>query len=229
VEPEDSFGVYESPSVALILSQMKPCTPCCPGNTESLYLSTTNNCASLNRCHSRPLTADGDKVRREEAQILPFPVPEPWAGPICLDGCTNMFSTLWVLNCSLRIGLQRMGFDSRHGQKFFLFCNVQIGSGAHLAAYPVGTERLFTPGRGDKPPPSDKVKNTWRYIYTLPYVFIACFVIHFDIVMYRPVAKQWLCKERPLLGNARKNRTTGLRNPFLNNVSVNTDINATIE
>jgi hypothetical protein len=47
-----------------------------------------------------------------------------------------------------------------------------------------------------------------------------------DIVAYRPVAKQRLCKERPFLGNARKvhthNRRTGLCNPFLNNGSVST-------
>jgi hypothetical protein len=48
-----------------------------------------------------------------------------------------------------------------------------------------------------------------------------------NIVAHRPVAKQWLCKQRPLLGNdrnahARINRTKGLCNPFLNIGSVNT-------
>jgi hypothetical protein len=42
------------------------------------------------------------------------------------------------------------------------------------------------------------------------------------IVACRPVAKQWLRKQRPLLGNARNNRTTGLCNPFLSISSVNT-------
>jgi hypothetical protein len=35
------------------------------------------------------------------------------------------------------------------------------------------------------------------------------------IVAYRSAAKQWLCKQRPLLGNARNNRTTMLWDPFL--------------
>jgi hypothetical protein len=44
---------------------------------------------------------------------------------------------------------------------------------------------------------------------------------------YRPVAKQYLCKQRPLLGNDRNihscnNRTTGLCNPFISNGSINT-------
>jgi hypothetical protein len=42
------------------------------------------------------------------------------------------------------------------------------------------------------------------------------------IVAYRSVAKQWLYKQPPLLGNAREiqarnNKTTGLCNPFLCN------------
>jgi hypothetical protein len=48
-----------------------------------------------------------------------------------------------------------------------------------------------------------------------------------DIVAYRTVAKQWLCKQQPLLGNernihTRNNKTAGLSNPFLSNGSVNT-------
>jgi hypothetical protein len=39
---------------------------------------------------------------------------------------------------------------------------------------------------------------------------------------YRSVAKQWLCKQRPFLWNARKNIMTGLYNPFLCYVLVNT-------
>jgi hypothetical protein len=44
---------------------------------------------------------------------------------------------------------------------------------------------------------------------------------------YGSVTKQWLCRQRPLLGNVRnyhasKNRKTGLWNPFLSNGSVNT-------
>jgi hypothetical protein len=46
------------------------------------------------------------------------------------------------------------------------------------------------------------------------------------IVAYRPVAKRWLCKLRPLLGNVRnifaRNNRTGLCNQFLSNGSVNT-------
>jgi hypothetical protein len=46
-------------------------------------------------------------------------------------------------------------------------------------------------------------------------------------VVYRPAAKRRLCKQRPLLGNARNihvrnKRTTGLCNPFLSVGSVNT-------
>jgi hypothetical protein len=46
------------------------------------------------------------------------------------------------------------------------------------------------------------------------------------IVAYRPVSKRWLCKQWPLLCNARniharKCRITGLYNPFLSNCSVN--------
>jgi hypothetical protein len=40
-------------------------------------------------------------------------------------------------------------------------------------------------------------------------------------VVYGPVAKQWLWKQQPLLGNAH-NRIMGLCNPFLSNSSVNT-------
>jgi hypothetical protein len=48
-----------------------------------------------------------------------------------------------------------------------------------------------------------------------------------NIVAYRLVAKWWLCKQWPLLGNTRNihtcnNRTTGLCNPILSNGSVNT-------
>jgi hypothetical protein len=41
------------------------------------------------------------------------------------------------------------------------------------------------------------------------------------IVAYEPDAQRWLCKQRPLLSNGRKNRK-GLHNPFLTNGSVNT-------
>jgi hypothetical protein len=48
-----------------------------------------------------------------------------------------------------------------------------------------------------------------------------------DTTAYRPVAKRWFCKQRPLLDNgrnihARNNKTTALCNPFLSNGSVNT-------
>jgi hypothetical protein len=48
-------------------------------------------------------------------------------------------------------------------------------------------------------------------------------------VAYRHVAKRWLYKQRPLLGNvrnvhSRNSRTTGLCNPFLGNESVNTPL-----
>jgi hypothetical protein len=48
-------------------------------------------------------------------------------------------------------------------------------------------------------------------------------IVH-HIVTYRPVAKRWLCKQRPLLGNARNihscnNKTTGLCDLFLSNGS----------
>jgi hypothetical protein len=45
---------------------------------------------------------------------------------------------------------------------------------------------------------------------------------HHHTVTYRAVAKLSLCKQRPLLGNARSKRTSGLCNPCLSNGSVNT-------
>jgi hypothetical protein len=136
------------PEVASSWARWNQCTPSYHGGIETLYWSMSNNCASLNRRHRRPLTTKGGKVRREEAEVLPFPVPEPWAGHIRLNGCANVFSTLWVSNCSLRTRLQGMGFDSRSGKRFLLY-SVQIGPWAHLAAYPMGTKRLFTPGPRD--------------------------------------------------------------------------------
>jgi hypothetical protein len=41
------------------------------------------------------------------------------------------------------------------------------------------------------------------------------------LAAHRPAAKQWLCKQWPLLSNARNNKTTVLCNLFLGNVSVN--------
>jgi hypothetical protein len=35
------------------------------------------------------------------------------------------------------------------------------------------------------------------------FTFRAFFLVSFGIVTYKPVAKRWLCKQRPLLGNAR--------------------------
>jgi hypothetical protein len=54
------------------------------------------------------------------------------------------------------------------------------------------------------------------------------------VVVYRPIAKQRLCKQRPLLGNAHNSRAMGLRNLFLSSGSVNNicaamDTNTTIE
>jgi hypothetical protein len=53
----------------------------------------------------------------------------------------------------------------------------------------------------------------------------ATFIL-FNIVTYRPVAKHWLCKQRPLLDNARniheRNNRTALCNAFISNGSVNT-------
>jgi hypothetical protein len=54
-----------------------------------------------------------------------------------------------------------------------------------------------------------------------------CVCIYVYIVAYRPVAKWWICKQQPLLGNTRiihscNNRTMGLCNPFLSNGCVNT-------
>jgi hypothetical protein len=44
----------------------------------------------------------------------------------------------------------------------------------------------------------------------------------YNTLAYRTIAKRWLCKMRPLLGNPRKNRRTGLCNPLLGKGSVNT-------
>jgi hypothetical protein len=39
--------------------------------------------------------------------------------------------------------------------------------------------------------------------FTEPLRFARVFLVSFGIVTYKPVAKRWLCKQRPLLGNAR--------------------------
>jgi hypothetical protein len=55
---------------------------------------------------------------------------------------------------------------------------VQIGSGAHLTSYPMGTGdfslELKRPGReaDHSPPPSTRVKNALSYPSTSPYVFL---------------------------------------------------------
>jgi hypothetical protein len=48
-----------------------------------------------------------------------------------------------------------------------------------------------------------------------------------NILENKPVAKRWLCKQRPVLGNVGnihvRNNRTGLCKPFISNGSVNTD------
>jgi hypothetical protein len=72
----------------------------------------------------------------------------------------------------LRAGEQAL--DSRQGQVLFsLHHRVQTGSGAHPAAYPIGTEALSLlikrPGREADHSPSSRaeVKNTWGNTSTL--------------------------------------------------------------
>jgi hypothetical protein len=43
-----------------------------------------------------------------------------------------------------------------------------------------------------------------------------------NIVSCRSIAEQWFCKQRPVLGRARNNRTTGLCNTFLSTGWANT-------
>jgi hypothetical protein len=62
-----------------------------------------------------------------------------------------------------------------------------------------------------------------------PPLILRTYFSNLNNVAYRPVAKPWLCKQRPLLGNAcnlhaRNNRTTVLCNPFLSNGYVNTSL-----
>jgi hypothetical protein len=48
--------------------------------------------------------------------------------------------------------------------------HIQMGSGAHLASYPMGTRRSFPGGKvaDHSPPPSADVKNVWNYTSTPP-------------------------------------------------------------
>jgi hypothetical protein len=68
---------------------------------------------------------------------------------------------------------------SQWGQEFSLLHVVLIGSGAHPASYPMGTEGSFPkvkrPGRGTdhSPPASAEFKKTWVYTFTFLYVFRA--------------------------------------------------------
>jgi hypothetical protein len=65
------------------------------------------------------------------------------------------------------------------GQDFSLLHNVQTGSGAHPASYPMSagaiSARVKRPGLKDdpSPPSSAEVKKMWIYISTPPYVFMA--------------------------------------------------------
>jgi len=63
-----------------------------------------------------------------------------------------------------------------HLRQTFTFNNSasRTGSGAYLATYPMGTGVPFPAGKSDHSPPSTtKLKNTWSYTFTSPYVFMA--------------------------------------------------------
>jgi hypothetical protein len=61
-----------------------------------------------------------------------------------------------------------------------LLQNILAGSGTHTAIYPVGTEYSFhgTKWLGREPdyctPNNAEIKIEWSYIFTSPYVLIAC-------------------------------------------------------
>jgi hypothetical protein len=78
-----------------------------------------------------------------------------------------------------------------------------------------------------------------RFCLTIFLSFLFAHILAFsnaflNIVAHKPVAKQWLFKQKPLLGSARNSRTTGLCNPFykqlfVKHVSAATDTKARIE
>jgi hypothetical protein len=106
-------------------------------------MSMVNNTASLNRCYRRPLSTSGDKVRLEETAVLPLPVLEPSVRTIRLNAA-NVVSALWVFKCSLWPNYKKWCLILSMRTDLSLLHSVQIGSGAHLVAYPVDTERIFT-------------------------------------------------------------------------------------
>lgn len=56
--------------------------------------------------------------------------------------------------------------------------------------------------------------------FSLDFCTLVWWILH--ILVTRPVPKQWLCKQKHLLGNVRNHRTTGLCNLFLRLGSVRT-------
>jgi hypothetical protein len=121
-------------------------------------MSVVTNTATLNRCYRRPLSTSGDKVRLEETEVLPLPVSEPSVRTICLN--TANVSTLWGFKCSLRPNYKKWGLILSMGTDLSLLHGVQIGSGAHLVEYPVGSRRISTTVEWRSPTSSGKVKNT---------------------------------------------------------------------
>jgi hypothetical protein len=77
------------------------------------------------------------------------------------------------------LGNREVGVRVPVGLEFSLLHNVQTGSGAHPASYPM-VQGALSPGvkrqgrEADHPPPASiEVKIMWIYTYTPPYAFMA--------------------------------------------------------
>jgi hypothetical protein len=74
--------------------------------------------------------------------------------------------------------------------------------------------------------PVHRIRFEFFFFRTLKTYYFIVLLYCCIAVLCGPFSKRWLCKQRPLLANARNiharnNRTTGLCNPFLNNGSIN--------
>jgi hypothetical protein len=78
---------------------------------------------------------------------------------------------------------ERAGFDSRQGQRYFLFATASRQALGPTQSPAQGVSGVNWPGReGDYAPPrSAKFKNEWNYTSIPPYRFMAwCLVKHTD-------------------------------------------------
>jgi hypothetical protein len=81
---------------------------------------------------------------------------------------------LKIVHLGVRVPADAVKFSLPHG--------VQNGSGAHPASYPTGTRGSFPGGKAAGAwswphPPSAEVNNTWSYMSSILFVFIACCLV----------------------------------------------------